>query len=394
MENILLALIISIAIQLLMYIPAYFFQTDKLTDISYGLSFILLTVYFIPEYSLPNMLMAMMVILWGVRIAGFLFLRINKIGKDKRFDQMRGNFVRFLGFWLLQGVSVFAILLCTLTFFSANATQFNPLGIGIWLLGLALETIADAQKFKFTGNPANKGKFITTGIWKYSRHPNYLGEILCWSGVFVFALPALTGTQILIAAISPLVITCLLLFISGIPLLEKKADEQWGTNKHYVLYKKNTPILIPFPGLFASILLCLAAGFLGSFFTITGADSWYATINKPSYNPPNAVFGPVWTFLYATMGIALYLALRKGARGKPLVVFGIQLVLNTLWSILFFGMQNPLLALMEIVLLWVTILMTIISFKRFSALAAYLLIPYLLWVTFAAVLNLSIVLLN
>lgn len=148
----------------------------------------------------------------------------------------------------------------------------------------------------------------------------------------------------------------------------------------------------------ASIIISLLAGFIGSFFTSSSIQSWYTTINKPFFNPPNFVFGPVWTILFILMGISLYIiwTTKSNSKQKKIAIylFGIQLVLNTLWSIIFFGLQNPLFAFIEIVILWVAILLTIINFKKISKTAAYLLIPYILWVSFAAVLNFSIYYLN
>ena len=141
----------------------------------------------------------------------------------------------------------------------------------------------------------------------------------------------------------------------------------------------------------AAIVVCEGAGILGSIFTINSVNTWYTTLNKPFFNPPSSIFGPVWTILYFMMSISLFLAWEKKANLKW---FWIQLALNALWSILFFGLQNPLLALVEIVLLWIAILMTIKSFWNKNRKSAYLLIPYLVWVTFATILNLSIVFLN
>ncbi len=148
--------------------------------------------------------------------------------------------------------------------------------------------------------------------------------------------------------------------------------------------------------LFLAILFCLSAGFIGSFFTITSIGSWYSQINKPFFNPPNFIFGPVWTFLYILMGISLYLVWQSKNKNKKIALtfFFVQLILNSLWSILFFGLQNPLLAFIEIIILWIAILMTIIKFHKISKAASYLLIPYILWVSFASILNLSIYLLN
>lgn len=154
---------------------------------------------------------------------------------------------------------------------------------------------------------------------------------------------------------------------------------------------KNIPLLI---GL---ILLCEGAGIIGSLFTFSSIPTWYASLNKPIFSPPNWIFGPVWTTLYALMGISLYLVIsdkRKVIRKKALIVFGIQLLLNTTWSIVFFGLRDPLLALVNIILLWTAILFTIKYFYKINKFAGNLLIPYILWVSFAALLNLAIVLLN
>lgn len=140
------------------------------------------------------------------------------------------------------------------------------------------------------------------------------------------------------------------------------------------------------------ILLCQAAGAIGSIFTFSAIPNWYAYLNKPFFNPPNWIFGPVWTTLYTLMGIAVYLVWKK-RKGIPFW-FWVQLVLNALWSILFFGLQNPILAFVGVVFLWLSIFLTITSFYRIYKTAAYLLVPYLLWVSFASLLNASIALLN
>jgi benzodiazapine receptor len=148
-----------------------------------------------------------------------------------------------------------------------------------------------------------------------------------------------------------------------------------------------------------SILICQAAGIIGSFFTTSSISSWYSTINKPSFNPPNWIFGPVWISLYIMMGISLYLVWQKsGLQGisikKAIIFFGIQLALNSLWSIIFFGAHSPMAAFFEIIVLWVFILLTLLEFQKISSPAGWLLVPYLLWVTFASILNFSIWRLN
>ena len=153
--------------------------------------------------------------------------------------------------------------------------------------------------------------------------------------------------------------------------------------------------LIP---LVVSVIICQAAGLVGSIFTAPAIPTWYASLEKPWFNPPGWVFGPVWIILYALMGIAAYLVWETGIEKKEvktvLVVFAIQLILNSLWSILFFGFQSPKMALIEIVILWVFILLTIFKFYRIVNLAGILLLPYLFWVSFAAVLNFFIFRLN
>lgn len=146
-----------------------------------------------------------------------------------------------------------------------------------------------------------------------------------------------------------------------------------------------------FPKLIFSIGICLGVGFLGSFFTVDSIPIWYATLNKPFFSPPNWIFAPVWTILYLLIGVSLYLVWEK--RTVP-QVFLVQLILNGIWSIIFFGMKNPTLALIDIIALWVAITLTIKAFSKINKLAGKLLYPYLVWVSFATILNLSIVLLN
>lgn len=153
---------------------------------------------------------------------------------------------------------------------------------------------------------------------------------------------------------------------------------------------------IKFRLLILSIGVCLSAGILGSFFTVSSIPTWYVTLNKPVFSPPNWVFGPVWTLLYIMIGVSFYLIWVSKVKNKQRAIhlFLIQLILNALWSIIFFGMKNPVLALVDIVVLWVVIVLTIKSFHKINKLAAKLLYPYIAWVSFAAILNLYIVILN
>lgn len=148
--------------------------------------------------------------------------------------------------------------------------------------------------------------------------------------------------------------------------------------------------------LFISLSLPLLAGLIGSYFTVDAINTWYLTLNKPFINPPNWIFGPVWTTLYILMGMSLYLVwiTKSNKKVKGMKLFFIQLLLNSLWSILFFGLQSPLLAFLEIILLWIIIFITLQSFWEINKTAGLLLIPYLVWVSFAAILNFYIILLN
>jgi benzodiazapine receptor len=148
----------------------------------------------------------------------------------------------------------------------------------------------------------------------------------------------------------------------------------------------------------ASILICLIAGFLGSLATRSSIPTWYAGLTKPPFNPPNQIFAPVWTILYVLMGVSAFIIWRRGLQDRhvkvALSIFAVQLVLNVLWSVLFFGLRFPFPAFTEIIILWIAILFTILSFRKISLTAAMLMIPYFLWVSFAAILNFSLWRLN
>jgi benzodiazapine receptor len=150
--------------------------------------------------------------------------------------------------------------------------------------------------------------------------------------------------------------------------------------------------------LISAVIICEGIGIMGSIFTIPSINSWYVTLNKPFFNPPNFIFGPVWTTLYFLMGVSIFLILEKKIKNKEknnlIYLFSLQLFLNFLWTIIFFGMHLALVAFMDIVFLWVVILILIIKSYKFSKSAAFLLVPYILWVSFASLLNLFVALLN
>jgi len=150
--------------------------------------------------------------------------------------------------------------------------------------------------------------------------------------------------------------------------------------------------------LITSIVLCFLVAFLGSLVTISSIPTWYAQLNKPFFSPPNWIFGPVWTALYFLMAVSLYIVWNKNLKNRTkenaMKVFIFQLILNLFWSLVFFGLHQPFLAYITIIILWIAIFMTIKYFYKISKMSAYLLVPYIIWVTLASVLNLAIVALN
>jgi steroid 5-alpha reductase family enzyme len=238
-------------IQWLAFIPAYLLQTEKFFDLTGSITYITvitIAIVFSPGADARSILLWALVVIWAIRLGTFLFSRIKKAGKDDRFDEIKPSFIRFLNVWTIQGLwvtfTMAAALVAITTTVRKELDCYSVIGALVWLFGFIFEVAADAQKSRFNADPANKGKFIQTGLWARSRHPNYFGEIVLWVGVAIIALPVLQGWQ-WVAMISPLFVTLLLTRVSGIPLLEKKADKKWGGQEDYESYKKKTPVLIP-----------------------------------------------------------------------------------------------------------------------------------------------------
>lgn len=246
-----LAVAAAFIIQWLAFIPAYLRQTERFYDLTGSLTYIavtLLLVLLTPGIDARGFLLALLVLVWAARLGSFLFRRISKAGKDDRFDEIKPSFVRFLTTWTMQGIWVaFTAAAAWVAMTSANRVGldwFAIIGLLVWVAGFGIEALADRQKGRFSADPANKGKFISTGLWSKSRHPNYFGEILLWVGVAIIALPVLQGWQ-WVALISPVFVALLITKVSGVPHLERKADKKWGGQADYEEYKKNTPVLIP-----------------------------------------------------------------------------------------------------------------------------------------------------
>lgn len=247
------AILVGLAflINWLVFIPANIFQTEKFFDLTGSVTYILVTLVALSlsdKLDNRSMLLGGLVIIWALRLGTFLFTRILQDGKDGRFDKIKLNFLRFLNVWTLQGLWVTltacAALIAITSTERAELGIFAGIGLLFWLVGFFFEVVADYQKRQFRKNPANKGKFIQSGLWSKSRHPNYFGEIMLWTGVFIIAIPVLTGWQ-WVALFSPIFVTVLLTKVSGLPALEAKADKKWGGQADYENYKANTPVLIP-----------------------------------------------------------------------------------------------------------------------------------------------------
>ena len=242
-------ILLIFSIQWISFIPAYIFQTEKFFDLTGSITYlttILATLYITDSGKTSDYVIVSCVVIWAIRLGSFLFMRIHKAGEDRRFREIKTNFTRFFMTWTLQGMWVSMCLLCVLTALSSyNGIILNNvfyIGLLIFIFGFIIEVIADHQKTVFRKDVNNKDKFITTGLWSYSRHPNYLGEILLWFGVAIMSFSSLQGLQYL-TLISPIFVYILLVYISGIRILENQGDKKWGHLDSYKEYLKNTPRL-------------------------------------------------------------------------------------------------------------------------------------------------------
>lgn len=233
-------LAISFAVQILFFIVAASLKTDKVTDLSYGISFIVIALYlaFVRQF-FETWILSVVVIIWGIRLASYLFIRILHMKSDARFDGIREHFWKFAGFWFFQAIVVWLI---SLPVTIGTAWLLWP-GVVVAFAGILIESVADYQKFQFKKN--NRG-FTHVGLWKYSRHPNYFGELLVWWGLFVAVLPGLQGWQ-WFALFGPITITILLLFITGIPTVESRMKRKYGKDPKFRKHVTNTRLLVPLP---------------------------------------------------------------------------------------------------------------------------------------------------
>ena len=247
--------VICIGIQWVVWIPASIGQTERFYDLTGGLTYLTVVGFSLwagsqsETPSLRELIVSLLVVIWSLRLSGFLYLRIHRTGKDGRFDKLKTSPIRFLVPWTLQGLWVFLTMIVVIVINSQADSApalgvWDGIGLSIWILGFGIEVIADNQKTEFNTEPDNQGKWIDSGLWSYSRHPNYLGEILLWTGIAFFGISCFTGLE-RVAWISPIFIYLLLTKISGTPILDKRALEKWGDDPEYQKYRDNTPALIP-----------------------------------------------------------------------------------------------------------------------------------------------------
>jgi steroid 5-alpha reductase family enzyme len=253
------AVFIAFLIQWILFIPAFYFQTEKFYDLTGSVTYITIVSYvsfqsyILMDVNIGSILLASCIILWAIRLGSFLFTRIHKAGEDKRFKHIKPSPTRFFMTWTLQGMWVSICSMCALTAIaSKNGVIHNGYfygGMAVFIFGLIVEIIADWQKSTFRKNHENKDQFISHGLWSYSRHPNYFGEIKLWLGISIMSFSSLSGWQY-ITLISPLFTYLLLVYVSGVRILEISGMEKWGHLENYQKYINKTPSLFPFSNLF------------------------------------------------------------------------------------------------------------------------------------------------
>jgi steroid 5-alpha reductase family enzyme len=247
-------LVMTFVIQWIAYIPAFLFKTEKFYDLTGSLTYIgtiLFALYAtgsLANFTLGNILVGLAIIVWAIRLGSFLFMRIRKDKKDGRFDSIKTSFSQFFMTWTLQGMWVFicssAALIAIANPSGIPINSLFILGLLMFIFGFAIEVIADNQKSAFRSIPENKDSFINEGLWARSRHPNYFGEITLWAGITVMGISTFEGMNYL-AIFSPIFSYLLLVYVSGVRMLEGRGHKKWGHLEDYQNYKKNTPKLIP-----------------------------------------------------------------------------------------------------------------------------------------------------
>lgn len=248
------AALLIFGIQVLVFLPSYWAQTEHFYDLTGGITYLSTMGYMAYRHQAifgtwdeRSLVLTALIGIWAIRLSSFLFTRVKRVGKDGRFDTLKKSFTQFLLTWMLQGLWVFMCTypaLIALASPSKEENTFLAIGAIVWLVGWIYEVIADQQKTAFNKAPQNAGQFINVGVWKQSRHPNYVGELVLWTGITIIAAPVYQGSQWL-ALITPVFVYWLLNKVSGVNLLEERADKKWGHDPAYQAYKKDTPIFFP-----------------------------------------------------------------------------------------------------------------------------------------------------
>lgn len=235
------------------FIPANAARTEHFYDLTGSITYLSVTLGALLLSGAPDLrawIVAAMVVVWAARLGTFLFRRVRRDGGDGRFDQIKRNPLRFFMTWTIQGLWVLFTAAAALAVITSEERvdlgAIASIGIAVWVIGFAIEVVADRQKSAFRADPANKGSFIATGLWAWSRHPNYFGEILLWLGIALIAVPVLEGWR-WVMLISPVFVWALITRVSGVPMLERRADEKWGGDEAYEAYKASTPVLMVKP---------------------------------------------------------------------------------------------------------------------------------------------------
>lgn len=244
---------IAYGINWLAFIPSNTAQTEKYYDLTGSLTYLTVIVVAVAlsgDLDARSFLVAAMVVVWALRLGTFLFRRVKRSGKDGRFDQIKTDPLRFLMTWTLQGLWVLLTVGAALAIITGGVRRsigvVGIIGVVVWLVGFAIEVVADRQKSAFKADSANEGRFISSGLWAWSRHPNYFGEITLWTGIAILAIPVLGGWR-WVTLVSPLFVFLLITRVSGVPMLERRADDRWGDEAAFQEYKQSTPVLVPRP---------------------------------------------------------------------------------------------------------------------------------------------------
>jgi len=245
--------VFAFAVQWLIFIHAWLARTEAYFDLTGSLTYIVVVVaaaVLAGADDLRSLTITGLIVIWALRLGPFLFFRIKRAGEDRRFRSIKASFPTFLMTWTLQGAWVYITASAALGSITSSSTvgldTAFVLGTGLWVIGFAIEVIADNQKTAFRNNAENANKFINTGLWAWSRHPNYFGEILLWVGIAIIAYPTLVGNQIYLM-LSPLWVIFLLTAVSGVRMLEARGHKQWGEDPEYQAYVANTPTLMLWP---------------------------------------------------------------------------------------------------------------------------------------------------